>query len=131
MQLGLLHSADIRSKTQTRRIQRHKLKKKNLKNETKEKVFNLYKYKYYIETTIDNTAVESENKDDFIYFDCIYVVNQKQSESWKREINAYFEVPRVYKDVNILEWWKVHVEIYSNFAYMARDILNTLALSVP
>ena len=109
---------------------------RELKKQTIEKFERLYKNKYYAETNSMNLIKVKTNNEEFeITDDCIDLnsiyLNKKDTDSWRSEIDSYYQASRATADINILEWWKNHAKIYPNLAKMARDILSTTASSVP
>lgn len=41
------------------------------------------------------------------------------------------KIPRAKKNVDILDWWRIHEHAFPRLAQMARDLLGSMASSVP
>ncbi|XP_051170278.1 uncharacterized protein LOC127287402 [Leptopilina boulardi] len=105
----------------------------------------IYRTKYYessetkenteIEETLEANA-ESNEDEDILDLDSFYenqIRNPKTKTNrnqWKHEINMYLAEKRAEKDVDILEWWKMHEKSFKSLAKMARDYLAIQATSV-
>ena len=71
--------------------------------------------------------VESEY---FLNVNSIYIDEKSTfDDEWiSKELDEYIKAPR---NSNILEWWRKHETIYPTLANTEKDVLSTLATSVP
>ena len=59
------------------------------------------------------------------------MLRKKNIDDWEAEITEYLEAPRANEEVDVLQWWKTHVQTYPYLSKMACDILSIMSSSVP
>ena len=106
---------------------------RELKEKTIKKFEQIYKEQYYVEpiATEAEEYVISQLDENMIDVKSLYLTKNQTIDSWRDEIDRYVQAPRATSETDILQWWKIHCQIYPNLSRMARDILSTLASSVP
>lgn len=57
--------------------------------------------------------------------------NRNETIDRQSEISQYLNLPCANEDVNISHWWRDHENVYPILAKMVRDLLRTMATSVP
>ena len=107
-----------------------------LKQESEDRFRNLLKTEYCSEefTETDDSRKEiADELDEFsIDFNSLYVKEPKiKKQSWETELENYLKYPRANEKTNILHWWKENEKNFPRIAKMAKDVLSTMATSVP
>lgn len=108
---------------------------KDLKDASVKIFTDIYYNNYFTEEDKNEPPVKKPRVESEYFLDVgsIYVdeASSKFSNSRSKELDEYLEAPRVTRNTDILEWWQKHDSIYPSLARMARDVLSTLASSVP